>query len=150
MIHESNEYGHTLWIRDYHTEYPVPGAHIIFNPHELEDLFGEETVTILETKLPQELTDGTSIYIWQMYGKIDELNKHFKKFCKEVMQGPQGADDDTFDYWPSAFDVCWQIAQDLDKLTTSITATDYMKNMWKKADLDVPEFEPDWEVASGA
>jgi hypothetical protein len=148
----------SLWLKDYHAEYsltpqPTPSAKVIYNPYDLEDLFGEKKLIGLAKLLPQEFTDGeTHIYIWEVSGKIDQLEGMFNWFVAEVMIGPYDCGDDTYyDYWPSAFDICEQWAADLDKLTETTTHLDFLKQAYNKMVEDkgeVEEFQPGWEITA--
>jgi hypothetical protein len=45
------------------------------------------------------------------YGTREEVEGWLKQLMEDVMGGPYGADDDTFDYWPSGVRYCMQVAK---------------------------------------
>lgn len=60
-----------------------------------------------------EYTDGC---LYTVSGDMQAHAALFLEFFHDLVKGPQGGDDDTFDYWPGAVDMFIQYAADLTDL----------------------------------
>lgn len=106
-------------------------------------------------KLPQGVCDlidaynqGAEIlggYLFFLSGAIDDHRRLFNEMFTELLPGPQGGDDDTFDYWPGAVETLFLYAKELYGLTGH---SHYKVSMGRLAvrNRTVPEWE---EVAEG-
>lgn len=147
----------TLHIADMHGEYTLPtnpprspvygDAHIytLISFSALEKLMGDgPTEDYLNKHLPQELQDvyGSALVdVWELYGTHDQLVWVFDEFCGKLFEKETGGDDDTFDYWPSAMTVAYQLACDLNRLgILKARYAEYIVNFG-----EVMEYTPDWE-----
>lgn len=131
---------HTLIVADYHMEYPLQGvARIMWDPDAIEEVMTALNVTdvnlnmtcsMLFGDLPRRYNggyptnDGATLY--RIHGTYAELNRVYDDLAQQLMGGPRGADDDTFDYWPNAFDMLFVLAQDLIKLSSSNHQADWI------------------------
>jgi hypothetical protein len=120
----------SLLVADYHLEYPLSNpATIVWNPHDLHTISyilrnGNEEVDYDE--IAKGLFRGLDkryngywdphMCLWQIRGSMTEIYTVFSDLAKQLMGGPQGADDDTFDYWPNAYEMLIVLAKDLIEL----------------------------------
>jgi hypothetical protein len=139
MIHEHHNDYISLWLTDYHTDYPLPDnipntiVDIIFDGNALEEIFGPDAMTELWKHAPKAITDeyGEDMYymhLWQVSGSYDAISQVLDAFTNRVFAPPKysptydfflhtpSGDDDAFDYWPTAVDLAKQIAIDLDSI----------------------------------
>jgi hypothetical protein len=56
-------------------------------------------------------------YLFLVSGKIEDHKSLFCEMVQELIEGPQGADDDTFDYWPGAMETLEMYAKELFELS---------------------------------
>lgn len=70
----------------------------------------------------EEFSDGEMAggYVFLVSGKIDDHRKLFLEMMKELYPGPQGGDDDTYDYWPGAMETFEIYALQLYELTKDL------------------------------
>jgi hypothetical protein len=59
--------------------------------------------------------------LWIIQGNLGELCALQMEFAQMLMGGPRGGDDDTFDYWPNAFEMLITLTEDL----IALGASDY-------------------------
>lgn len=121
----------TLLVADYHQEYPLQGcAQVIWDPAAIESVQAALNITdidltmtcaMLFRDLPSRYNGGydhnDSIMLYRIKGNLNQIEEVFTDLAQQLMGGPRGADDDTFDYWPNAFDMLYVMAQDLIALT---------------------------------
>ena len=62
----------------------------------------------------------------------------FYAFVKTISEGPHGADDDTYDYWPDAFGIAHDWAMGIDTHRGTTECMDHLYNVI--GPLDVDEF----------
>lgn len=131
-----------LLIADYHGEYPLEGdarVRILWDPFNIEWAFkilhGKEKEKIAErdTSVVDGITEtlfgpletkyngyyDPRMNLWLLQGSKGQLTSVFDNLAQTLMGGPGGADDDTFDYWPNAFDMLVALAHDLIDLGVS-------------------------------
>jgi len=127
MILEHNtEYGYaSLLVCDYHGEYPLQGvARCIYDPYEVDQVMQALNVTDVNLTMTTSMVfkDLSSRYngyyddharLMLVRGNPQQINQVYEDLASQLMGGPRGADDDTFDYWPGAFDMLYVMAQDL-------------------------------------
>jgi len=120
----------TILVADYHREYPLNGvAQVIWDPDSIEavqaalnitDIDLTMTCAMLFRDLPSRYNGGydhnDAIMLYRIKGSASEIDAVYQDLAQQLMGGPRGADDDTFDYWPNAFDMLYVMAQDLIKL----------------------------------
>jgi hypothetical protein len=171
----------TLHIADYHGEYQLPTnpprtpngvrarVDTLIDASRLEDLMGEEETNTYLSHMPQQLQDvygDTHIYVHELYGTFNQLLWIFNHFCNRLFRAPYtteyeghiltistpSGDDDTFDYWPSAVTMAYQLACDLDTLRPDcIYVKDDLKARYErhvKKYGEIDEYSPDWEVSA--
>lgn len=113
-----------LLIQDYHLEYPLQEpARVVWDPFELE--------TVAEALQPginfqnTVATAGRTIFgndydpqanLWLIQGNLEQLMRVYDAHAQALMGGPAGGDDDTFDYWPGAFEMLYDLGADLLRL----------------------------------
>lgn len=116
-----------LLVADYHAEYPLSGkAQVIWDPNAIEAVMGLLNVTDVDLTmtcamifkdLPSRYNGGydhnDTMMLYRIQGNMSELTLVYQDLAQQLMGGPRGADDDTFDYWPNAFDMLYVLAQDL-------------------------------------
>lgn len=120
----------TLLIPDMHCEYPLDGNQsrrhmpeldLIWNPWNLQMRLeangipdSEEIIHDLACKLfPYPHFDhDAAVNIWQVRGSVGEIGNLILYFSQMLMGGPLGGDDDTFDYWPNAFEMLIELVRD--------------------------------------
>src|ERR1700734_1259194 len=130
----------TLHIADMHGEYQLRttelrGHHstarvsVIIDAHRLREFMGEDVTEIYLSSMPQKLQGvfgSSEVDVWELWGSYTQLLAVFDDFCDEIFKPayevmgmtittPSG-DDDTYDYWPTAMTVAWQLACDLDEV----------------------------------
>jgi hypothetical protein len=117
----------TILVADYHQEYPLGGiAQVIWDPNAIEEVMRLLNVTdidltmtcaMLFRDLPARYNGGydhnDSILLYRIKGTVAKIEEVFQDLALQLMGGPRGADDDTYDYWPNAFDMLYVMAQDL-------------------------------------
>jgi len=114
-----------LLVADACTEYPLAKpAHIVWDPHHVGDVMRALDIKDIDMNLTERMLfrgldkryNGyyqDSMYLWRIQGGPTELAFVYHDLAQQLMGGPRGADDDTFDYWPNAFDMLYVLAQDL-------------------------------------
>jgi hypothetical protein len=121
----------SILVADYHQEYPLGGiAQVIWDPNAIEEVMRALRVTdvdltmtcaMLFRDLPSRYNGGydhnDTMLLYRIKGSPDKIEEVFQDLAQQLMGGPRGADDDTFDYWPNAFDMLYVMAQDLIALT---------------------------------
>lgn len=119
------EWGYaTVLVCDIHKEYPLTApAIVVWDPNELSALC--EALNVSDYPVHQfadhvlkghveGFDDWASV--WMIRGSLDKIHAVFDHLAQDLMGGPRGADDDTYDYWPNAFEMLVSIAKDLIKL----------------------------------
>jgi hypothetical protein len=122
-----------LLIADYHLEYPLEaqsGARVelVWHPFEIgqviEGLHGhynEDVVQKFEEEMfgPLEQLYGhdyeAGMNLWLVQGSVGQLTAVAGHHAHALMGGSSG-DDDTFDYWPNAFEMLQEMATDVIRL----------------------------------
>jgi hypothetical protein len=66
-------------------------------------------------------------HVHAIHGTMDQLTWVYDKFLSGLADGPQGADCDTFDYWPNAMDMADQMARIIDALNRNTKQLDKLK-----------------------
>jgi hypothetical protein len=153
----------TLHIADMHGEYVLPTdapkteegfrARIscVINYSALEELMGEEETTEYLLHMPKKLQDvygSEMVDVWSLAGSYNQLLWVFNEFAHSLFANETGGDDDTFDYWPSAMTVAWQIACDLDEAVPEGDVRGLLKigySAFVQEFGEVMEYTPDWE-----
>jgi hypothetical protein len=128
-------YGYAqLLIADYHLEYPLephPNTRVdlVWQPGSVENigylLDPEQDAMAVDDKVKafEEVMFGPLIEkygmhyepgmnLWLLQGSLSGLAGVFDRHAQNLMGG-SGGDDDTFDYWPNAFEMLMMMAQDL-------------------------------------
>lgn len=152
---------YVLYLTEYHGEYPIDAdiyrtplktngfsarVECIWNGFEVGEAaraFGgdEDSITssdddkmepMLFPDLRKTPEDPAIGHIYRLQGDLTQLNDIFTRYLREVGNGPSGGDDDTFDYWPSAFEMLWAFAKDLDKINGNKAATDDVRAAFRK------------------
>jgi hypothetical protein len=111
----------TVLVCDIHKEYPLAApATVLWDPNELNGLCEAFNVsdkpvhdfadTVLKPHV-EGFDDWASV--WRIRGDLNTIRSVFDQLAQDLMGGPRGADDDTFDYWPNAFDMLISMAKDL-------------------------------------
>jgi hypothetical protein len=140
----------TLLIADYHLEYPLEGPdgariELLWHPFQLaetatrlgvegeSDVFVEEITRKMFPNLEAEYNGhyDQSMNLWHVQGKPGELLAVFNDLAQALMGGPVGADDDTYDYWPGAFDMLITMAEDLITLEAA-AGSDWISNQVRR------------------
>lgn len=122
-----------LLIADYHLEYPfepTTKAHVelIWTPGELdsvlENIHGHPNEDLIEKFAeaafgPLEQLYGmhyqTGMNLWLLQGDLGGLMSVWERHAQNLMGG-SGGDDDTYDYWPNAFEMLMELTADLIRL----------------------------------
>lgn len=133
----------TLLLPDYHLEYPLdghehaqgmPSISLIWQPFNLQQRLeangihdSEEIIHDLATKLfPWPHFDHLAgVNVWQVHGTESAIGHLIAYLAQILMGGPAGGDDDTYDYWPGAFEMLAELVRDYVNITTSIYSADY-------------------------
>lgn len=153
----------TLWIFDYHGgEYPLPDskqpwpgwkAEVIYSYSNLSGLVGEELADQVDEAIVEMFSKASPGHgdrcgdLWSVCGTYGEVRDCFVEFAADVMGGPVGADDDTYDYWPNAFGMAQQMAEDLDKLWPEGKCDELLHKMYDTMIAErghVSEFSDPW------
>lgn len=118
---EPEEDIHTFLYYDMHGEYPVEGFTTLINSLNLSEVLGDsprarEAIQKVALQIgyssPETIDEfGFIVGFRGTHGRLDDI---FHRYMNQVGDGPQGADDDTFDYWPGAIQLAHDIAKDLD------------------------------------
>jgi hypothetical protein len=111
----------TVLYHDYHGEYTPEGFHTLINFFNLMEALSESPrayeaarKAALAIGYDSELDPfGLLIGYRGTRGHIDD---RFHKHILTWADGPTGADDDHFDYWPEAVELSYSMATDLDEL----------------------------------
>jgi hypothetical protein len=118
---------HVLLVVDYHREYPlVEPAEILWDHDHLEDAMRAFNVTDVDLNMVRAMIfkdlprryngaydTGDIVTMYRIQGDVATIQRVYEDLAQQLMGGPRGADDDTFDYWPNAFDMLYVLAQDL-------------------------------------
>lgn len=113
------------------------------------------------SQLPGYITDHVNTftgdvdggYIFTVHGELDDHKKLFDEMADELQEGPQGGDDDVYDYWPGAIDCLEDYARELYELSKD---DHYKRRMLdiNSRNLEVDEWEgvnwPDIPTETGA
>lgn len=136
----------TLYVADTHGEYALPDpttikkvphkggfgefpiiVETVWDTNAMEALFkldvdGEPMRTLL-SHLPDPIlpycfgTDNNDPgLVHRITGTKEQIAELLTTYMTQLGEGPKGADDDCYDYWPGAMDMAWQIACDLDHI----------------------------------
>jgi hypothetical protein len=131
---------HVLLVADYHQEYALAApAEVLWDPNLIEGVMTALNVTDIDLNMTSSMLFGDlprrynggyptndSATIIRIQGDFATLNRVYEDLAQQLMGGPRGADDDTFDYWPNAFDILYVLAQDLINLSTDRYMRDYI------------------------
>ena len=128
------EWGYaTVLVCDIHKEYPLTApATVLWDPNDLTSLC--EALNVSDAPVHQFAdqvlkghVEGFDNWasIWQIRGNLDQIQAVFLQLAQDLMGGPRGADDDTYDYWPNAFEMLVSIAKDLINLSDKVS-NDYI------------------------
>lgn len=142
---DNTEQYETLWIYDLHAEYTYKlekdqetwHVSMIYSYYDLESLVGEDLIDKIDEAVGKVFDDYEKGYwfeqghVWRIRGKYKDLYDCFIKFAADVMGGPIGADDDIYDYWPNAFGMAQQMAEDLDRLYPAAKHKELLKKMYE-------------------
>lgn len=153
-----------LIVADYHLEYPLPEHNhyplvgLVWNNYEIGEIHKALTgnwdyASDFDAQLMEQAFPGLmnkyplhfdyNMNLWHIRGNPEQIFKHLTEWFEEVYEGPRGADDDTFDYWPNAYDMATMIVMDLDEIAGGDVYRTYHNNHTQKLDrLGIPEWEP--------
>lgn len=118
---------HVLLVVDYHREYTlIEPAEVIWDHHLIEETMRAFDVTDVDLNMTRAMLfrdlprryngaydTGDVVTLIRIQGDVNALARVYEDLAQQLMGGPRGADDDTFDYWPNAFDMLYVLAQDL-------------------------------------
>lgn len=136
---------------DYHAEYLGqlydrgwrPGFARCFVILDL-DLAEEAGIKVDLSELPH-VQEAANIYgfgghVILVTGDLDAHKSLFCEMVQELIEGPQGADDDTFDYWPGAMETLEMYAKELFELSNDYFYYEQLVEVATK-NKDVPEWD---------
>lgn len=154
---------YTLYIKEYHGEYPPPNdtdipkdkegfsARIltVWDTYNIEQLLwnrnakhaqkDEAAVEGLLKPLLKRIADRfegdfDGEFVYEIRGNIDQLTIIFTKWVHSVTSVNTGGDCDTFDYHPSALQALYDFAIDLDDITRTRRFTKHLAKAYKAQD----------------